>query len=149
MKNKKSKDIPLYQNIRKIRKERGLSQTELAKLVGYADKTMISHIENGLIDLSRTKVEEFAAALNVSPAYLMGWEKEDSDKLLKITLVKSPIGAVPNHKYNDDIDEVRKKIAQIDTETTEALEMWRLYQQAPEHIRSAVESLLKGASPSP
>ena len=70
----KYSDMPLYKNIKKIRKEKGLSQTELAKLVGYADKTMISHIENGCIDLSRSKIVEFANALDVSPGYLMGWD---------------------------------------------------------------------------
>lgn len=62
-----------YANIKKIRKQRGMSQTELALKVGYADKTMISHIENGKIDLSASKLADIAQALQVSPAYLMGW----------------------------------------------------------------------------
>ena len=33
------------------------------------------------------------------------------------------------------------------TEATKALEMYRLYEQAPPHIQAAVESLLKGAPP--
>lgn len=69
-----------YANIKRIRKLRGMSQTELAHKVGYADKTMISHIENGKIDLSASKLADIAQALGVSPAYLMGWvENPDPD----------------------------------------------------------------------
>ena len=35
------------QLIRQKRLERGLSQTELAKLARYADKSVVSHIEKG------------------------------------------------------------------------------------------------------
>jgi transcriptional regulator with XRE-family HTH domain len=79
----KYQDMPLYKNIKRLRKEKGLSQTELAKLVGYSDKTMISHIENGCIDLSRSKIVDFAKALDVNPGYLMGWDvpKETEEEL--------------------------------------------------------------------
>lgn len=43
--------LELYANIRKLRKENGWSQAELASRVGYADKSMISRIENGKVDL--------------------------------------------------------------------------------------------------
>ena len=69
----KMKDHIVYKNIKKTRQEKGLSQNELARRVGYADKTMISHIENGKIDISTSKLEEIAKALNVSPGYLLGW----------------------------------------------------------------------------
>ena len=77
---------PLYQNIKRLRKEKGISQAELANMVGYADKTMISHIENGKIDLTRSKIVEIANALNVAPGYLMGWNvpKENEFENLKI-----------------------------------------------------------------
>ena len=77
---------PLYQNIKRLRKEKGISQAELANMVGYADTTMISHIENGKIDLTRSKIVEIANALNVAPGYLMGWNvpKENEFENLKI-----------------------------------------------------------------
>jgi len=52
-----------------------MSQLQLAKAVGYADKTMISKIEKGEVDLQRSKIEAFAKALRTSPAELMGWTK--------------------------------------------------------------------------
>ena len=50
----------------------GLSQERLAELVGYKDRSSIAKIESGLVDLSQSKIASFAAALNVTPAYLMG-----------------------------------------------------------------------------
>lgn len=74
--------IALYTNIKNERIAKGLSQEELARKVGYADKTMISRIENGKIDLSQSKIEEFAQVLGVTPGYLMGWnvpKESDTD----------------------------------------------------------------------
>lgn len=62
--------------IKRRRTELKISQAELAKRTGYADKTAISKIENGKVDLTQSKVEAFAKALHTTPAYLMGWEDE-------------------------------------------------------------------------
>lgn len=63
----------LYERIRKTRKAKGFTQTDLAEKSGYADKSMIARIENGQIDIALSKLENIADALNVDPAYLMGW----------------------------------------------------------------------------
>ena len=65
--------IELYMNIKKRRIELGLTQTELAKRLGYADKSMIAKIEKGNIDLPQSKIEAFAEALHTTPSQLMGW----------------------------------------------------------------------------
>lgn len=62
--------------IRKTREEKGISQDELAQIIGYKSKTSIHKVEQGITDLPLSKVNEFATALNVTPAYLMGWEDE-------------------------------------------------------------------------
>lgn len=68
--------LKLYENIKKYRKALGLTQTELAELVGYTDGSMITKIESGKVDISRSKVYEFAEALQTTPAILMGLDKE-------------------------------------------------------------------------
>lgn len=68
--------LDLYINIKKRREELGLTQTQLAELAGYADKTMISKIEKGAIDLPQSKISILAEALKTTPAALMGWENE-------------------------------------------------------------------------
>lgn len=69
--------LDLYENIKRRREELGFTQAQLAKSAGYADKTMISKIEKGQIDLPQSKIEVIARALFTSPAILMGWEKRD------------------------------------------------------------------------
>ena len=70
--------LDLYINIRKRRAELGMSQGELAKLVGYTSKSTIARIEHGEIDLPQSKIVEFARALKTTPAELMGWTDDDS-----------------------------------------------------------------------
>lgn len=67
----------LYTNIKNRRKELKMTQTELAQKLGYSDKSMISHIENGDIDLSRTRIMAFAEALQTTPSALMGWDDDE------------------------------------------------------------------------
>ena len=57
--------LNLYQNIKKYRLERHLTQTELAEKTGYSDKSMIAKIENGKIDLPQSKIEQFAERKDV------------------------------------------------------------------------------------
>lgn len=69
--------LELYKNIKNRRRELGMSQDVLAKAVGYTDRSSIAKIEAGKIDLPQSKIELFAKVLNTTPAYLMGWEKEE------------------------------------------------------------------------
>lgn len=70
--------LQLYKNIKTRRTELGLTQSELANKMGYADKSMIAKIEKGVIDLPQSKIFSFAEALETTPSYLMGWEQIDS-----------------------------------------------------------------------
>ena len=74
------KDISI--NIKQLRKEKGLTQLELAKAVGYTDRSMIAKIENGSVDLPQDRIEAFAKALDTTPAALAGWV-EPMDKLVQ------------------------------------------------------------------
>ena len=77
--------MELYANIKKRRKELGLTQSELARRVGYKDKTAIAHIEKGDIDLPQSKIVAFADALNTTPGDLLGEvEKETNPKVERI-----------------------------------------------------------------
>lgn len=71
----------IYLNIKKRRNDIGMSQSELAKAVGYSDKTMISKIERGIIDLPLPKLNAIAYALGTSTASLFGWEDMNNDLL--------------------------------------------------------------------
>lgn len=68
----------LYENIRKRREALGMSQNELATKTGYSDRTSISKVESGNVDLTQSRIMAFAKALNTTVSELMGWGKEES-----------------------------------------------------------------------
>lgn len=70
----------LYSNIKALRKANGWSQEDLAKRMGYTDRSMIAKIESGLVDLAESKIMAFAKVFNVKPTVLMGFD-ESSEEL--------------------------------------------------------------------
>lgn len=71
--------MDLYSKIKNKRLQLGLSQDDLALKTGYKDRSSIAKIEKGQVDLSISKVEEFAKVLKTTPAYLMGWEDKEEN----------------------------------------------------------------------
>ena len=65
--------------IKQRRIDLGMSQEELAKKVGYKDRSTVSYIEKNGENLPMPKVREIAAALQTSPAWLMGWDEDPLD----------------------------------------------------------------------
>lgn len=70
--------LELYRNIKRIREEKGMSQDELARLVGFKSRSSINKIEMGVNDITQSKLIAIANALHVSPGELMGEDKEVS-----------------------------------------------------------------------
>ena len=68
--------LELYRNIKRIREEKGMSQDELARLVGFKSRSSINKIEMGVNDITQSKLIAIANALHVSPGELMGEDKE-------------------------------------------------------------------------
>ena len=75
--------MTIYERIRALRIEKGLSQGELARLVGYEGRSAISKVENGDRDISQSMIEKYANALGVSPAYLLYGDNEGEDSTEK------------------------------------------------------------------
>lgn len=83
--------LSLYENIRNRRIALGLTQQELADIIGYeSGKSMIAKIENGRVDLTQSKIIQFAQALRTTPGDLMGWEEQleeiNTDQLVDFML---------------------------------------------------------------
>ena len=64
--------MTIYERIKYLREERGMSQQELAEKVGYKTASAVNKIELGLRDINQSKIVEFAKALNTTPSYLLG-----------------------------------------------------------------------------
>ena len=88
--------LQLYKNIKKYINKLGMTQTDLAKKLGYADKSMIAKIEKGAVDLPQSKIIAFAEALDTTPSELMGWDD-------------SPLG-----DYNENVEYLKDKPELLD-----------------------------------
>lgn len=71
--------MSIGERIKARRIEMGLTQSELAKKLGYTDRASVSRVESGQIDLPQSRIVKFAEALRVSPSYIMGWDQEPED----------------------------------------------------------------------
>lgn len=66
--------MTIGQRIKALREQKSISQIELAEKMGVSKQNLYKY-ENGIIsNIPSDKIEAAAAALETSPAYLMGWE---------------------------------------------------------------------------
>ena len=124
--------LKLYENIKKLRKENNWTQEELAKKLGYTDRSTIAKIEAGKVDLAQSKIMEFANVFGIDAGDLMGWDD--------FTIVHDG-----NIIY--DQDEYKKQIEDQKL-IKEATDFYQKFENATPEIQSAVRLLL-GASPQP
>ena len=69
--------IEAGKRIRAARENIGMSQTELAELLGYKSRSSINKIELGYVDMPIDKVEKAASVLGVSVRYILGFKEND------------------------------------------------------------------------
>lgn len=78
-------------NIKTMRKERGLTLDALAKLVGTSKQT-VQRYESGVIsNIPQDRIVALAQALDVAPAAMMGWESEDTAQREVIAFKQLPM----------------------------------------------------------
>ena len=83
------------ERIKEARIKKGLTQSELAKLLGYKSRSSINKIEVEGRDIPRSSIVKFAKVLGVTPSYLMGWDdlsdegKDDTNIFLQFDNIKS------------------------------------------------------------
>ena len=82
--------MSLGQNIRLYREKLGMSQEELAKKLGYKDRSTIAKIESNVNDITQSKILAIAEALQTTPAALMGWNLETQH-----TVSQLPANVIP------------------------------------------------------
>ena len=72
--------MSIGKRIKNRREALGMSQEELATKLGYKSRSSINKIELEINDVTQSKIAQIAKALGTTPAYLMGWEEESSNK---------------------------------------------------------------------
>ena len=85
--------LELHENIRARRVALNMTQQELAKKLGYKSTSTIAKIESGENDIPQAKVAAFAAALDTTPAELMGLQiitigPDEPDDTVTVTIAK-------------------------------------------------------------
>lgn len=98
--------LQLYNNIKSRRTYLGMTQSELAQKMGYADKSMIAKIEKGLVDLPQSKILAFAEALDIPAGELMGLDGVDNHSKhgVKINVVGRVAAGIPIEAIENIID---------------------------------------------
>ena len=91
------------------REELGLSQAQLAKKMGYSNRSAISRAETAGDDIGANRVKKFAEALDCSPSYLMGW-KNDVDYTVQIDGTDMDILIECFRKSDKTVQEIVKKL---------------------------------------
>jgi len=108
--------LELYKNIKRLREEKGLSQDRLAKLTGYTDRSSITKIEKGQVDLQQSKIELFARALGTTSRDLMGWTEPEytpNEKGVAINVLGRVAAGIPINAIEEVIDteEISERLA--------------------------------------
>ena len=90
--------MTIGERIKKRRTSLGISQVSLADKVGISKQSLYKY-ENGIItNIPSDKISQIAAALDTTPSYLMGWDKEDDDATLSDRLLT-------RYRELDDLDQ--------------------------------------------
>ncbi len=67
--------MAIGEKIRKLRKNCGLTQDELAFRLNTTKQTIHKYENNIITNIPSDKIEKMASIFGVSPAYIMGWEE--------------------------------------------------------------------------
>lgn len=98
------------ERVRDRREELGMSQEDLATRLGYKSRSSINKIEMGINNLTQPKIVAIAAALNTTPAYIMGWEEEEKElaqksiKGIRIPVVGNVRAGIPIDAIEEILD---------------------------------------------
>jgi transcriptional regulator with XRE-family HTH domain len=105
-------NMTVANRIKDRRNELGWSQRELASKMGYASNTTITKIEQGTVDVSQDRLEQFANVLGVSVAYLIGFEQiqKKNDQLVKLVI---------RMRHDDKFAEAVKMLDELDADKYE------------------------------
>ena len=89
--------------IKSAREDLKLTKRELAKRIGVHESS-INKYEKGLVDIPLSKISELSRVLNVTEAYLMGWEDEQKTQGLQIPVLGTVAAGIPITAVEDILD---------------------------------------------
>lgn len=118
------------ERIREARKQKGLTQAELASLIGV-QRAVISKYETNMIEPSIKQLKKIADALDVSIGYLQGYESIDTFQIVQAL-------------KNNNLDEI-EKLAKLPKGTLDETSP-KNRELIKEFAKEATESLLRSST---
>lgn len=100
------------EKVKYLRQKLGLSQEELAHLIGLKDKTSISKIEKNERGISLKQIQRLAKALGTSEQYLLGFE--DADRIGETEMMQLRL-------KRKELEKIKKLLEEIKTLKEEVL----------------------------
>lgn len=85
------------ERIKQLRKEAGLTQEELANLLGLKKVSIQKYENGGIVNLKTETIEKLGEIFKISPAKIMGWDKFDD---IDTTQIKKDIQILDIIKEN-------------------------------------------------
>ena len=92
------------ERIKERREAIGLTQDELAKRIGFSDRSSVTKIEKSGDQVTLKTVEKMVAALSCSVQYLMGWENMPS-KAVRIPVLGRVAAGIPIEAIEEIVGE--------------------------------------------
>jgi transcriptional regulator with XRE-family HTH domain len=114
------------ERIRQRREELNMTQGELAKKVGYTSRSSIAKIEANANGMLQSKLILFAKALQVTPAYIMGWEdileSETNDSAEKVQKRDDAIAdIILKARRDEDLIELMRELCDLSPELRQSV----------------------------
>lgn len=136
------------ERIKKIREEKNISQTELAKATNISKQNLYKYENNIITNIPSDKIEDIANCLKISPSYLMGWTQGetilkyeyDSDDI-KEELSNQEI-AIISHYRKADTDTRLQVLADLSVLLTAVPVGENMYQKLTKEQRMMIQSFL-------
>lgn len=133
--------MELADRVKLKRQELEMSQDELAQKMGYKSRSSINKIEMGR-PVSQKIIVKLAESLNVTPAYLMGWEDDEREKKQKESI---PDIAAYDGFGSDSTSQIHDQVEKIyitRTLTPDEIQLIKNYRNATQKEKNIVLTLL-------
>lgn len=99
--------------IKTRRLELNLTLEEVAKKVGVSSPTIQRYESGEIKNVRKDKIKKLADALELSPAYLMGWDETDTQEEKDSKSGKDDIKTIAAHAIDDLTEEEQLKIIEF------------------------------------
>ena len=108
--------MTIGERIKDLRESKNMPQTELAERIGAKKQTIYKYENNIITNIPSDKIELIARVLEVSPAYLMGWDEENApgstesvDELLKTKETEKKWHEILNQLSQENRDRLQEQ----------------------------------------